>query len=110
MPTYRKYKYETRSMWKHPIVKASQGKLPPSFWRYVRDRFSYKTRPDIELKGYQKVSVPVGCEETVEITLGKDAFGYYPEKDFVIEPGDFDILVGPHSEELQSVTFTVTKN
>ena len=77
---------------------------------YVRDKFSYKTRPDVELKGYKKVSVSVGCEETVEITLGKDAFGYYPEKDFVVEPGDFDILVGPHSEELQSVSFTVTKN
>lgn len=76
---------------------------------YVRDRFAYKSRPDIELKGYQKVSVEKGGETVVEITLGKNAFGYYPEKDFVIETGDFDILVGPHSEELKSVAFNVKK-
>ena len=77
---------------------------------YVRDKASYKTRPDIELKGYKKVSISVGGEETVEITLDKNAFGYYPEKDFVIETGDFDILVGPHSENLQAVSFAVTKS
>jgi beta-glucosidase len=75
---------------------------------YVRDRVSSVTRPVKELKGFQRVALKPGETKTVtlEITPQKLAF-WNIAMEFVVEPGEFDIMVGPSSVELSSATLTV---
>ncbi len=67
---------------------------------YVRDIESNVLRPIKELKGFDKVLLQPGEEKTVTFTLGKRAFAYYNEdiKDWYVEDGDFEILVGGSSQ------------
>jgi len=69
---------------------------------YVRDLESKLERPSRELKGFTKVNLKPGESKTVEVTLNKRAFQYYdPEKkDWVLEPGKFELLVGPSSDSV----------
>lgn len=70
---------------------------------YVRDRESTIYRPEKELKGYKKVFLKAGEETAVEITLSKRAFAYYNVnlKDWHIESGVFDLLVGASSRDIR---------
>ena len=67
---------------------------------YVRDIESSVIRPMKELKGFDKVSLQPGEEKTVTFKLGKRAFAYYNEdiKNWYVEDGDFEILVGGSSK------------
>lgn len=69
---------------------------------YVRDMECSVPRPLKELKGYAKHFIPKGKTVRYEVELGPDAFSFYSvkAKSFVLEPGDFQILVGPSSAEL----------
>lgn len=70
---------------------------------YVHDVDSRLDRPLRELKAFQKISLKPGEKKTVAFTLGPDAFSYYdPErKQWVAEPGDFEILLGSSSRDLR---------
>ncbi len=61
---------------------------------YIRDAVSKRARPIRELKGFKKVFVEAGKTVSVTFKVGIDELGYYPEKDFVLEKGCFDIYVG----------------
>lgn len=77
---------------------------------YVKDVESTISRPEKELKGFEKVFLQPGEEKTVTFELGKRAFAYYNVNinDWHVETGAFDILVGKSSREiLQSVTVQV---
>ena len=78
---------------------------------YVRDTHSSVIRPEKELKGFVKVSLESGEEKTVSVTLGKRAFAYYDEEisDWLVESGEFEILVGGSSANTALKT-TVTVN
>nr|WP_237268867.1 fibronectin type III-like domain-contianing protein [Thermoanaerobacterium thermosaccharolyticum] len=69
---------------------------------YVRDIQSSVIRPYKELKGFQKVYLEAGEEKTVIFNLDKRAFAYYDVdlKDWYVETGDFEILVGSSSENI----------
>jgi len=70
---------------------------------YVRDVQSTVFRPDKELKGFAKVELQPGQETEVTLTLGRRAFGYYDvgNRDWVVEAGDFEILVGASSRDIR---------
>jgi beta-glucosidase len=70
---------------------------------YVRDVQSTIFRPDKELKGFAKVELQPGEETEVTLTLDKRAFAYYdvPSRDWVVEAGDFEILVGASSRDIR---------
>lgn len=70
---------------------------------YVRDVESSVIRPRKELKGFDKVSLQPGEEKTVTFTLDKRAFAYYNVqlKDWHVETGEFEILVGKSSMDIQ---------
>jgi len=76
---------------------------------YVKDEQAAVKRPEKELKGFQKVFLSPGETKTVTLTLESDAFQYYDEtkKQWVLEPGKFDILVGSSSRDIR-LTGTVT--
>lgn len=69
---------------------------------YVRDIKASVFRPEKELKGFAKVDLHPGEEKTITITLDKRAFAFYDtdSKDWVVESGGFEILVGASSRDI----------
>lgn len=78
---------------------------------YVADKESTVIRPLKELKGFDKVLLQPGETKTVTITLDWRAFAYYEPKmkDWNVETGEFEILIGKSSEEIV-LTETVVVN
>jgi beta-glucosidase len=70
---------------------------------YVRDVQSTIFRPDKELKGFTKVELQPGEETKVTLTLDQRAFAYYdaPSRNWVVEAGEFEILVGASSQDIR---------
>ena len=68
---------------------------------YVQDVKPRLQRPVKELKGFSKVFLKAGEQQTISIPLDARAFAFYdPErKSFVAEAGDFKILVGRSSRD-----------
>jgi len=77
---------------------------------YVRDRFSAVTRPVKELRGFTKVYLNAGASQTVTFEIGREQLEYLgPDMKWIVEPGEFDLMVGTSSreEDLQKVTLLV---
>ena len=75
---------------------------------YIHDVYSTSTRPVKELRGFRKVHIPAGQSTDVTFTLTAEDLKYYDhELEYVCEPGDFELMVGPNSRDLQSVLLTV---
>jgi beta-glucosidase len=70
---------------------------------YVSDLQASLPRPAKELKGFAKVALAAGATETVTFTLDRRAFAFYePVKgEWVVEPGEFEILVGSSSADIR---------
>lgn len=69
---------------------------------YVKDIEASVPRPQKELKGFEKTFLKKGETKTLTVILDKRAFSFYDvdKRDFVVESGQFDILVGPSSVDL----------
>jgi beta-glucosidase len=79
---------------------------------YIRDLVSSVTRPVKELKGFQKVSLKPGEKKTVALDIAPESLAFYDvDMKYVVEPGEFAIMVGTSSrdEDLQKVILTMTK-
>jgi beta-glucosidase len=64
-----------------------------------------------ELKGFERVSLQPRETKTVELSITPESLAFYDiAMRFVVEPGDFDVMVGSSSrdQDLQTVTLTVT--
>jgi len=70
---------------------------------YVKDVESTIFRPEKELKGFKKVFLNPNEEKRITIELDSRAFAYYNVliKDWHIESGDFEILVGASSRDIK---------
>jgi beta-glucosidase len=70
---------------------------------YVRAVKSTVFRPEKELKGFAKVELQPGAETTVTIELSRRAFAFYDVtcKDWVVEAGDFEVLVGASARDIR---------
>jgi len=66
---------------------------------YTRDRVGSITRPVKELKGFKRIHLK--SRETVGVTfeLPASALEFFNGKGNVIEPGAFDVWIGPNSDE-----------
>ena len=77
---------------------------------YIRDTVSSVTRPVKELAGFKRVSIAPGKTQSVAVTINPDAFALWDrEMKRVVEPGEFEIMVGPNSRDVTSVTLTITE-
>jgi beta-glucosidase len=75
---------------------------------YLHDKVASVTRPVKELKGFKKVFLKKGESKTVAFELRDADFRFYNQQlRFQSEKGDFDVLVGSHSEDLQKITITL---
>ena len=70
---------------------------------YVRDLHSSEPRPYKELKGFRKVHLTPGEHTTVQFELPSSAFAYWSTTigNWLVEPGDFEILVGSSSRDIR---------
>jgi beta-glucosidase len=75
---------------------------------YIRDKISSVTRPVKELKAFRRVTLAPGESREVTFTLGPSSFRMWnDEMQRVVEPGDFDIMVGADSVNLKSVNLEI---
>jgi beta-glucosidase len=78
---------------------------------YIRDLVSSVTRPVKELKGFQKIKLQAGETKTVALNITPELLAFYDvNMKCVVEPGEFAIMVGNSSRDLdlQKVVLTVT--
>ena len=70
---------------------------------YVRDPEASFFRPQKELKGFAKLALQPGEEHEVTLPLGPRAFAFYDpaSRAWVVEAGDFEILVGASSRDIR---------
>ena len=77
---------------------------------YIRDLVSSVTRPVKELKGFKRIHLEPGQSTTVTFPLGPEHLSFTDiEKRNVVEPGEFEIMVGNSSrnEDLSKVLLRV---
>lgn len=69
---------------------------------YINDVESTLKRPNIELKGFEKINLEVNESKRVKIHLNKKDFAFYNEekKVWTVESGRFNILVGSSSDNI----------
>ncbi len=74
---------------------------------YVNDEKSSVPRPIRELKGFKRVLIAPGESVTVDFTLDEKAFAFWSsnEKQWIIEPGKFNIDVGSSSRDIKLSKF-----
>src|SRR5215204_3000218 len=78
---------------------------------YIRDLVASMTRPVKELKGFQRVSLQPGEKRRVEFVLGQEQLGFWNrEMRYVVEPGEFRVMIGANSAELIEAKFEVVPN
>ena len=78
---------------------------------YIRDVVSSVTRPVKELKGFQKVTLRPGETKTVTFEITPELLAFYDiNMKYVVEPGDFTIMIGTSSrdEDLVKLALKVT--
>jgi beta-glucosidase len=75
---------------------------------YIRDVVASMTRPVKELKGFQRVSLQPGEKRRVEFVLGPEHLGFWNrEMRYVVEPGEFRVMVGANSVDVLEAKFNV---
>lgn len=75
---------------------------------YIRDEVSSVTRPVKQLRGFQRIHLKPGESRTVEFPIGWEALSMLDENmNRVVEPGTFEIMVGPNSVQTSSVKLEV---
>ncbi|KAJ9113731.1 hypothetical protein QFC20_001756 [Naganishia adeliensis] len=69
---------------------------------YIRDPQSSLPRSVKELKGFVKVELRPGQQETMSVKLDRNALKYWDERRnwWIAEAGEFEVLVGPSSVDL----------
>jgi beta-glucosidase len=78
---------------------------------YIRDLVAGVVRPVKELKGFTKVYLEPGEQQTVRFTLGPRELGFYNQgMQWVVEPGVFKVWIGWSSEEGLEGSFVVSGN
>lgn len=75
---------------------------------YYRDRVAQVTRPVKELCAFEKVTLKAHQKKTVTFSIPTSQFGYYTaDMTWIVEPGSFDLWVGPNSTQGLSTEFWI---
>ncbi|MFK7887512.1 MAG: glycoside hydrolase family 3 N-terminal domain-containing protein, partial [Gammaproteobacteria bacterium] len=75
---------------------------------YIRDKISSVTREVKALKGFERVSLAPGESRSVSLPITPASLQFYNRQmQRVVEPGEFEIMVGNSSVNYQSTTLSV---
>lgn len=65
---------------------------------YIHDVVASISRPVKELKGFQRIHLKKGESQEVKFEITDDLLKFYNARlDYVLEPGDFEVMIGPDS-------------
>ncbi len=77
---------------------------------YLRDVVSSATRPMKELKGFQLVELNPGEAKTIKFIIDEKMLQFYSaNRVWESESGEFEIMVGGNSRDLQKLSFRLNK-
>lgn len=71
---------------------------------YIHDKIASLTRPCKELKGFQRISLQRNEKAVVTFELDYRSFAFWNQNTWTVEPGEFEIMIGPDSENLKMKT------
>ena len=87
---------------------------------YIRDMVALPVRPMKELRGFERIHLEPGESREVCFTIDNDVLGYYKidiskgmsqqlmtDANWVVEPGEFRIMIGHDSEDLHRAMLTL---
>jgi len=74
---------------------------------YIRDLVGSIVRPVKELKGFKRVMLNPGEERRIDFMLNPLDFEFYNGKEWVIEPGKFEVWIGNSSKAQLKASFTL---
>ena len=75
---------------------------------YIRDMVASISRPVKELKGFQRIHLAVGESKEVSFDITPDMLKFYnSDLKHVIEPGDFQIMIGTNSKDVKTMKLSV---
>ena len=75
---------------------------------YIRDLVGSVTRPVMELKGFQKITLDPGESKEVSFRISEDMLRFYDiNMQYRSEPGDFEVFIGPDSTTDNKAVFTL---
>ncbi len=75
---------------------------------YIHDKVASVTRPVIELKGFERITLQPGETKTVRFKIDKSKLSFWNyNMQYTVEPGEFDIMVGKSSVDFIKTTLTV---
>lgn len=75
---------------------------------YIRDLVASVSRPVKELKGFERITLKAGESKNVTFTITPEMLKFYNyDLKYVLEPGDFSIMVGPNSRDLKTAKLRV---
>lgn len=73
---------------------------------YLRDLVATTARPVKELKGFEMIELEPGETKTVEFIINEEMLKFYNASEkWEAEEGEFQLMVGGNSEDVQSVKF-----
>lgn len=77
---------------------------------YIHDVVASITRPVKELKGFERIHLKKGESKVVKFEITEDLLKFYNSQlEYVLEPGDFEIMIGPDSslKHLKKAVLTI---
>ena len=73
---------------------------------YIHDVSASIARPVKELKGFKRIHLKPGESQSVTFEITDDLLSFYNlQLEHVVEPGAFNVMIGPNSQELLSKQF-----
>lgn len=73
---------------------------------YIHDKVASIVRPIKELKGFKKVMLKAKEKQTIYFQLTNELLGFYNENGkFIVEPGEFEVMIGGNSQDLLKTSF-----
>lgn len=77
---------------------------------YVRDKVASLTQPGRRLIDFKRVEIPAGGAETVRFTIRREQLQFMgADRQWTVEPGEFDLWIAPSGQGGQSTTFRLTR-
>ncbi len=75
---------------------------------YIHDILASIARPVKELKGFQRIHIKAGESKTVTFNINKESLKYYDGNGKeMLDSGEFDVMIGSNSNDLNSVKLTL---
>ncbi len=75
---------------------------------YIQDKVGSVVRPVKELKGFEKFNLEPGASKTLEFVLTEKELGFYDNQGkFIVEPGDFNVMIGTSSDKGSEGSFVL---